>query len=121
MPFPAIFSPAGEKKKKKKKPKINKIAREETEQLIELVHWNVPLYDQNSSDYSNASFISMTAAFCVHKRNISSTSSSFLKQASNNGLEWTGAMTDGGGKKKREMHSLLCVNETKSIPSFVRH
>ena len=35
------------------------------EQLIELVYENVLLYDQSSSDYSNAPFISMTATFSV--------------------------------------------------------
>ena len=44
---------------------INKIIREEMEQLIELVYENVLLYDQSSSDYSNAPFISMTATFSV--------------------------------------------------------
>ena len=46
-------------------PKISKITREETKQLIELVREKIPLYDQSSSDYSNAPLISMTAAFCV--------------------------------------------------------
>ena len=58
-------------------PKISKITEEETEQLIELIRENVPLCDQSSSDYSNAPFISITAAFCVvyTKQKISSTSS----------------------------------------------
>ena len=38
--------------------KISKITKEETEQLIDLVRENVPLYDQSSSDYRNAPFIS---------------------------------------------------------------
>ena len=45
--------------------KISKITKEEMEQYTELVHENVPLYDQSSSDYSNAPFVSKTAAFCV--------------------------------------------------------
>ena len=46
-------------------PKISKITKEETEQLTELVRGNVPLYDQSSSDYSNAPFISLTANFVL--------------------------------------------------------
>ena len=46
-------------------PKISKITKEETEQLMELVRENVHLCDQSSSDYNKAPFISMTAAFCV--------------------------------------------------------
>ena len=46
-------------------PKISKITKEETEQLMELIRENVHLCDQSSSDYNKAPFISMTAAFCV--------------------------------------------------------
>ena len=46
-------------------PKISKITKEETKQLIELVQENDPLYDQSSSDYSHVPFISRTVAFCV--------------------------------------------------------
>ena len=91
-------------------PNISKITREETEQVIELVRVNVPLSDQSSSDYGKASFISMTASFCVvyTKQNKVSSTSYSLRQASNNGLEWTGAMTNGEGEKRREMHSPVC-------------
>ena len=70
-------------------PNISKITREETEQVIELVRVNVPLSDQSSSDYGKASFISMTASFCVvyTKQNKVSSTSYSLRQASNNGLE----------------------------------
>ena len=61
VPFPAILFPAGGRTM----PKISKITREDTEQIIELVCENVPLHDQSSSDYSNAPFISLTVAFCV--------------------------------------------------------
>ena len=39
-------------------PKINKIIKKETEQHIEQVRENVPLYDQSFCNYSNAPFIS---------------------------------------------------------------
>ena len=53
--------------------------KDETEQLISLapVRENVALYDQSSDDYST---------------------SSSLKQTSNDGFEWTGAMNDAGEK-----------------------
>ena len=61
-------------------PEISKIMKGWTEQLIALVQENVALYDQSADDY------------CT---------SSSLKQTSNNGFEWTDAMTDTekkGGK-----------------------
>ena len=59
-------------------PKISKIkGRTRTEQLMELVRENVALYDQSTDDYSI---------------------SSSLKQMSNNGFEWTGAINDAGEK-----------------------
>ena len=58
--FTPFFAASG-----KTMPKISKLTREETEQLVELVHENVPLYDQRSSDYSNAPFISLTANFVL--------------------------------------------------------
>ena len=47
------------------KNKISKITKEEMGELTEWVLKNFRPYDQDSSDYSNAPFISMTAAFHV--------------------------------------------------------
>ena len=38
-------------------PKVGKVSKEETEQLIELVRENAAIYDQSCADYSNNLFI----------------------------------------------------------------
>ena len=51
-------------------PKISKITKEKTEQFIELVRENVPLYDQRSRDYSNAPFNDYRFLCClIQKKN----------------------------------------------------
>ena len=114
-------------------PKISRLTKEETEQLIELVCENITLYDQSCSDYSNA----CRFLCCLYKRKSSNTSS-LPKQASNSGLEWTGTMTDRGRKKdgnarpsvykynqKRMQFRMLLMCQscahTKFLPAAVPH
>ena len=67
---------------------MSKITNDETEQLIALAQENVALYDQSSDNYS---------------------SSSSLKQMSNNSFEWTGAMNDA--EKKGAKCMAHCIHK----------
>ena len=100
-------------------PKISKTTKEEMEWLTELVCENVPLYDRSSSEYSNVPFVSNIWKSISKKMGTISSTSSSLKQASNNGLKWTDAMTEGVKKKKGNAQPSVCINTTKNVRNSV--
>ena len=74
-----------------------RIMKDETEQLIERVPENVAVYDQSSDGYST---------------------SSSLKQTSNNAFEWTGAMTDGDTNKGAKCTALCLYKHNQKRTLF---